>query len=469
MKINEAIEKKFRNVDLEYQVVAFLMRKSATLSLSVEPDWFTIRPLADVVSLLRDLKVVLSKEAVMHGLRQKSVITKDNRVVYQTAIDGVGKTKIAGLSDKSLRILSKQLYELSESRKCLLGIREVITNIKDFNLDKAKKELRELSRSISFSDEEKDVDYLEDFEKRKKLIRSREQMDTVGIPTGIRQFDSIVGGLMPGEFGIIAGKPGVGKTAALIAFALHAWLFGYSVLFCSGEMSKDLVQFRMDANLAGIPVQHFRTGELAKEEWKTWRTKMKELKIRQQAFLEVSTFARHFTANDIESEITRVQEKWDREVQLLCIDYINIMDPNENIRDSSSSWTGQANVVWDVKGLVADVNGGICAWSAGQIVDKAFEADFLELDHLKYARKISETAPVVVGLVETQDDLLEGRVQWQVLKMRNAPRMKKSLYLHPNFELMRLHERVVEREQKDLKDLEGDTISRKPKRRRRYS
>jgi len=473
MKVNDAIELRFRNLDLEYQLAAYVTLKSPNLAVSLSPSWFSVVLLGHLVKLVKGSRAPFTSiDSVLHELKVAKLIKKDGADPYRIMLKKLFGIDLSRISDKSAMVLTRQLYELAESRRVLLGIQPIVKNIQNFDLKKAKLIMKDLSRLSEIHAERLSGEYLEDYEKRVELIQEKlsapEEGKTIGIPTGFDSFDRIIGGVMPGEFGIIAGKPGIGKTAALLSIATHAWLLGKSVLFASGEMSKDLIEFRLDSALAGISSNRFRTGELDSNDWKLWESAIKQFRLTQQSFLEVSTFTRHFTITEIEAELVRVQEKWGKKVDLICIDYINIMDPTSPVKngDNNKSWGSQADVVWEVKALASEVNDGIALWSAGQITDAAFEKATLELDDVKYSRAISETAPIVVGLVQTQDDVLENRIQFQVLKMRNAPRMEQALFLHPNLDIMRIHDAVVTK--RDLMSLSNDVVPEKLKQPKEY-
>lgn len=68
-----------------------------------------------------------------------------------------------------------------------------------------------------------------------------------------------------------------------------------------------------------------------------------------------------------------------------------------------------------------------------------YQKRILDIGDTKYAKAIGEVAPIVVGLVQTIDDELEKKIQCQVIKMRNAPKLLKIIYLHPNLDLMRIN------------------------------
>lgn len=89
-----------------------------------------------------------------------------------------------------------------------------------------------------------------------------------GVPTGISDFDLITTGLQPGDFVVIAARPGVGKTAFCMNMAQFASIKrGYRVAVFSLEMSKPQLYMRMLASEARVPLQKIRTGFLTSNEW----------------------------------------------------------------------------------------------------------------------------------------------------------------------------------------------------------
>jgi replicative DNA helicase len=477
MKVSEAIELKFRNTDIEYRLAAYILRKSPGLSVAVQPEWFSVKLLGSLVAVSRKRREILtSSSSALHELRVAKVIRDKDKTPYDPVLKKVFDVPLDSVRDKDALLLARQVYELAESRRCLQGIQGIVTNIKDFDLRRAKSAMKDLSRMIEVHAEKLNGDYLADYEKRVEIIQEKinspEEGKTIGIPTGFKRFDDLIGGVMPGEFGIVTGRSGIGKTATLLFLGTHAWSMGKSVLFCSGEMDKASIEFRMDSSLSGILGTKFRTGSLEEADWRMWQETVERLRLTHQGFFEVASFTRHFTSGEIESEVARIQDKWGKPVDLILIDYINIMDPMREIRngDSQKSSSSQADVIWDVKQLAGEVNGGIVVWSAGQLTDEGLAAEQLELQHIKYSRSIGETAPIVVGLVQTEDDILENRIQWQVLKMRNADKLDRPLYLHPNLEVLRIHDDVVQN--RDLLSLDDDVAperAQKPQRRRRKS
>jgi replicative DNA helicase len=66
----------------------------------------------------------------------------------------------------------------------------------------------------------------------------KNQQDVARINIGMRKLEKLVGGLRRGNYVLVGGRPGMGKTAVGIAVALSAAALGVKTLFLSLEMSK---------------------------------------------------------------------------------------------------------------------------------------------------------------------------------------------------------------------------------------
>ena len=94
-----------------------------------------------------------------------------------------------------------------------------------------------------------------------------------GIGTGLRTLDEKLGGLQPSDLIIIAGRPGMGKTALATNIAFHAASTTQTgekpnhVAFFSLEMSSQQLANRILAGRAGIPSNKIRRGDIKAEEF----------------------------------------------------------------------------------------------------------------------------------------------------------------------------------------------------------
>lgn len=84
----------------------------------------------------------------------------------------------------------------------------------------------------------------------------------------------------------------------------------------------------------------------------------------------------------------------------------------------------------------------LAGWTAGQVIDDAYDKELYTAKDIKYARAIGEAAPIIVALIMTPKDMIEKRMKFQVIKMRNAKPPTKPIALTPNLSIMRLHEEI---------------------------
>ncbi|MER3399624.1 MAG: replicative DNA helicase [Thermoflexus sp.] len=92
--------------------------------------------------------------------------------------------------------------------------------------------------------------------------------EPLGIPTGFRDLDRLLGGLGRSDLVIVAARPGMGKTSLLLSFALNAAKrYRQRVAIFSLEMSAEQVVHRLVSQETGIEGQRLRMGDLKEDEW----------------------------------------------------------------------------------------------------------------------------------------------------------------------------------------------------------
>ncbi len=88
-----------------------------------------------------------------------------------------------------------------------------------------------------------------------------------GVPTGFKDLDKITSGFQPGELIVIAGRPGMGKTALALNLAQNACQQSQNpVAIFSLEMSKEQLALRMLSAAAGVDSSRMRGGFLSQND-----------------------------------------------------------------------------------------------------------------------------------------------------------------------------------------------------------
>ncbi|HRY22686.1 MAG TPA: replicative DNA helicase [Candidatus Dojkabacteria bacterium] len=100
----------------------------------------------------------------------------------------------------------------------------------------------------------------------------------LGISTGFKDLDDLLGGFQKSDLIILAARPSVGKTALALDMMRHAALVeGKTVAFFSLEMSKTQIMDRLLGMQSGIPFWEIRTGRLSDKKFVKLADTMGEL------------------------------------------------------------------------------------------------------------------------------------------------------------------------------------------------
>jgi len=90
-----------------------------------------------------------------------------------------------------------------------------------------------------------------------------------GLATGFPSIDDRLGGLEDGTLNVLAGRPGMGKSALGVQIAVNVARQGVGVCVISLEMSARELGRRILASLSGVPVSTIKTGHM--NQWQAGR------------------------------------------------------------------------------------------------------------------------------------------------------------------------------------------------------
>ena len=95
---------------------------------------------------------------------------------------------------------------------------------------------------------------------RYELMRS----GVYGVPCPWPSLNKRMTGMWPEELCLLVARTGVGKTWALLVWAIHAWRKGHRVLFVTTELSQETITTRSAALDLNLEYDRFRRGRLTK-------------------------------------------------------------------------------------------------------------------------------------------------------------------------------------------------------------
>jgi replicative DNA helicase len=141
-----------------------------------------------------------------------------------------------------------------------------------------------------------------------------------GLPTGFERLDKMTAGMHPGDLIIIAGRPGMGKTAFALNVAMNAArLRKKTAVVFSLEMPKEQLANRLLCSEAKVDAGKLRTGYLSRDDWPKLTAAagtLSDLPI----FLDDTP---GLTLMELRAKTRRL--KSDHDLGLIVIDYLQLM------------------------------------------------------------------------------------------------------------------------------------------------
>jgi len=168
---------------------------------------------------------------------------------------------------------------------------------------------------------------------------ARRRNGMAGVPTGIYEVDRILGGFRPKTYNLLAGRPGMGKTAAAVQLAINVARQGKGVGFFSIEEPEETLTARFACALAydrnaplysGVTTnptyEAFQRGDLTEPQWEALE---RGRKILESLPIELD-FRSKLKPSQIIAAARRLKRKWSRkgtEVGLFIGDHIGHVAP----------------------------------------------------------------------------------------------------------------------------------------------
>jgi replicative DNA helicase len=276
------------------------------------------------------------------------------------------------------------------------------------------KSVQDNSPHVYFQDVAKQsVDLID--EKRKGEYQS------FSVNTGFGDVDRILGGLYPGNLIILAGRPGMGKTA--FALDVGKWISDHSatVVFFSFEMNKDEIIHRVISKQLKINLNRLRSGNVTEYQVKAMYEKIEADK---NLFWVID---RNLTPDMVETRLKKLQKEKPKDIiRVIILDHLQIMGSSDSVRYESrhrqlASYTNQlkdlAKRFQITVVLLSQLNRNI---ESRQITQRQ-----PRLSDLRESGSIEENADIVLGLwrkyVDTKNPGDRNHGYLGILKNRNGP------------------------------------------------
>jgi replicative DNA helicase len=291
-----------------------------------------------------------------------------------------GTAYLAGLAQAApalpnVRDYARILHDLAVRRKLIRIGEDIVNTAYEAPTEKgpadqiaeAEKALYAVSESSKYG--EGPLDF---HEALRRAVESAERAQArggriSGVTSGFTDIDQLLGGLQPSDLLILAGRPGMGKTALGTNMAFHAARAyiqdmeagaeiprGSPVLFFSLEMAAQQLSARILAEQTEIEMWKIRNGRFSESEWEKFVLTMQELST-------LPLFIDDTGGISIAQIAARARRmKREKKIGLIIIDYLQLVEPSRRQENRVQEIT---EVTKGLKTLAKELNVPILALS----------------------------------------------------------------------------------------------------------
>jgi replicative DNA helicase len=409
-----------QNIEVEQSLLGcMLVDKDAIIAVSgwLAPEYFYDDRHVQIYSNILDL--------FNEGL-PVDLVTLTDRLKKQKKLSKIGgRTYIADLATKVATSANAEEYgeiiKESATRRGLISAARIITEMAykesvgiDEVIDKSEKQVFEVAQSGARTNFVHIKDLLKDAYERAE--RADKDEAYLGISTGFKDLDDLLGGFQKSDLVILAARPSVGKTALALDMMRHAALVEKkTVAFFSLEMSKTQIMDRLLGMQSGIPFWEIRTGRLSDKKFVKLADTMGEL-ADGNIFIDDQA-GQHINALRTKARRLALEKGLD----IIFVDYLQLM--HGNTRESRNLEVGE--ISQGLKNIAKELEIPVIGLSQLSRAIEKRQSRRPQLSDLRESGSIEQDADVVMFIdrEEIWDPETEnkGTGELIVAKHRNGP------------------------------------------------
>jgi len=215
--------------------------------------------------------------------------------------------------------------------------------------------------------------------------------------------DLLQGGLGQGDFGLVFGNPGGGKSWCLVALGGHAIRMGYNVLHYTLELGEDYVGKRYDAFFTKVPVNKIDS----------FRDKVEETIPQLPGQLIIKEFPTgRATISTIESHINKCSGMGIKP-DMVIIDYVDLLSSRKKNRERKDEID---DIYTSTKGLARQLD--IPIWSVSQVNRAGAQDKIIEGDKAAGSYDKMMISDFAMSLSRKKEDKVNNTGRYHIMKNR---------------------------------------------------
>ena len=244
-----------------------------------------------------------------------------------------------------------------------------------------------------------------------------------GIPTGFTRLDRLTNGLQRSDLIVIAARPGVGKSSLAMNIVENAALSSDAVCaIFSLEMPEVQIVQRLLCSVAKVSMASALSGKLTTNDWKKIFKASDKLR---QCKINIDDSSR-VTPAEILSKCRRIKSKNNGRLDLVMIDYIQLMSSGKNQNSDQNRTQEVAMITRELKIMAKELDVPVIALS--QL--RRIQSGEPQLSDLRESGAIEQDAEIVMFISRpdinaTEEDIakkhiVKGMADLIVAKHRNG-------------------------------------------------
>lgn len=358
------------------------------------------------------------------------LITLSDFLKSRSELEAVGGTAyLASLADfvptaANISHYARIVREKSILRSLISKATEIATrgyeelgNVEEF-LDSAEKVIFDISEKKIKASFVAVGDMIKDTLKTVEKLYERKEMVT-GVPTGYSDLDKLTAGLQPAELIIVAGRPGMGKTAFALNIAANAAFTGAGVAVFSLEMAKEQLVLRMLCSEARVDSSKVRSGYLGERDFPQLAKaagRLHEAPIYIDDTPAISVL-------ELRAKARRLVRDRSKKIGLIVVDYLQLM---RGMGTASNREQEISEISRSLKALAKELSVPVIALSQlnRRVEDRGDRRPMMS--DLRESGAIEQDSDVIIFIYRDEvynksDESKKGLAEIIVAKQRNGP------------------------------------------------
>ena len=318
----------------------------------------------------------------------------DNEVLQISIKEQLKKAFVA--SDEDLEYVKEEFTNFCKNQQLKKALMTSVDMLKMGDFES----IRMLVDNALKAGQDKNVghEYIKDIEERYK------ENTRLCVATPWDKINEILqGGLGNGDFGLIFGNPGGGKSWSLVALGGHAVRTGQTVLHYTLELGEDYVGRRYDAFFCDVDVSKIGF----------YKDKVEEIIPELPGKLIIKEFPTgRATISTIESHISKCTNMG-MKPDLVIIDYVDLLSSRRKNRERKDEID---DIYTSTKGLAKQLD--IPIWSVSQVNRAGAQDDIIEGDKAAGSYDKMMISDFAMSLSRKKEDKVKGTGRLHIMKNR---------------------------------------------------